>query len=161
MQKTVIQTLPKDTHLHSWSLRVIYNEDSYIHTLANRCSGFLYYMMFCTDLAHIFLYIWKGRGPMSIHFFCNTKKSSVNYLCYAISNAFPCKCMPYFRRYKFFVISCRIWVYMCDVRESRWYESIKECFYELAYNKISVHLVYVDLLFLKSKSFRKGDLCVH
>ena len=49
---------------------------------------------------------------MSIHFFCNTKRSSVNNLCNAISNAFPCKFMPYFRRYKFFVISCRIRVYM-------------------------------------------------
>ena len=66
---------------------------------------------------------------MSIHFFCNTKRSSVNYLCYAISNA--------------------------------GYESIEECFYELAYNKISVHSVDVDLLFLKSVSFGKGDLCVH
>ena len=47
------------------------------------------------------------------------------------------------------------------MRESCWYESIEECFYELAYNKISVHSVYVDLLFFKSVSFGKGDLCVH
>ena len=52
-------------------------------------------------------------------------------------------------------------VYGSAVRESCLYESIVECFYELAYNKISVHLVYVDLLFLKSVSFGKGDLCVH
>ena len=52
---------------------------------------------------------------ISIHLFCNTKRSSVNYLCYAISNAFPCKFMPYFRRYKFFVISCRISVYIMGV----------------------------------------------
>ena len=52
-------------------------------------------------------------------------------------------------------------VYGSSVRESCWYESIEECFYELAYNKISVHLVYVDLLFLKSVSFGKGDLCMH
>ena len=38
---------------------------------------------------------------------------------------------------------------------------LRNVFYELAYNKISVHLVYVDLLFLKSVSFGKGDLCVH
>ena len=52
-------------------------------------------------------------------------------------------------------------VYGSAVRESCWYESIEECFYELAYNKISVHLVYVDLLFLQSVSFGEGDLCVH
>ena len=52
-------------------------------------------------------------------------------------------------------------VYGSAVRESCWYESSEECFYELAYSKISVHLVYVDLLFLKSVSFGKGDLCVH
>ena len=40
---------------------------------------------------------------MSIHFFYNTK-SSVNYLCYAISNAFSCKFMPYFRRYNSFLL---------------------------------------------------------
>ena len=39
MQKTVIQTLPNDAHLHSCSLRVIYNEASYIHTLANQLNG--------------------------------------------------------------------------------------------------------------------------
>ena len=32
---------------------------------------------------------------------------------------------------------------------------------KLACNRISVHLVYVDLLFLKSLSFGKWDLCVH
>ena len=52
-------------------------------------------------------------------------------------------------------------VYGSAVQESCWYESIEECFYELACNKISVHLVYVDLLFFKSVSFGKGDLCVH
>ena len=36
MQKTVLQTLPNDAHLHLCSLRVIYSEASYIHTLANR-----------------------------------------------------------------------------------------------------------------------------
>ena len=36
MQKTVIQTLPNDAHLHSCSLRVIYSEAFYIHTLANQ-----------------------------------------------------------------------------------------------------------------------------
>ena len=41
---------------------------------------------------------------MSLHFSCNKKRSSVNYLCYGIFNAFPCKFMSYFRRYKFFVI---------------------------------------------------------
>ena len=50
-------------------------------------------------------------------------------------------------------------VYGSAVRESCWYESIEECFYELAYNKISVHLVYVDLLLLKSVSLEKG-ICV-
>ena len=44
------------------------------------------------------------------------------------------------------------------MRESCWYEGLEECFDELAYNKISVHLVYVDLLFLKSVSFGKGIL---
>ena len=47
------------------------------------------------------------------------------------------------------------------MRESCWYTSIEECFYKLAYNKISVHVVYVDLLFLKSLNFGKGGLCVH
>ena len=52
-------------------------------------------------------------------------------------------------------------VYWSAVRESCWYESIEESFYELAYNKMSVHLVYVDLLFLKSVCFGKGNLCVY
>ena len=50
-------------------------------------------------------------------------------------------------------------VYGSVVRESCWYESIEKCFYELAYNKMSVHLVYVDFLFYKSVSFGKG-VCV-
>ena len=37
---------------------------------------------------------------------------------------------------------------------------LRNVFYELAHNKISVHLLYVDLLLLKSVSFGKGDLCV-
>ena len=52
-------------------------------------------------------------------------------------------------------------VYGSAVRETCCYDSIEECFYELAYNKMSVHLVYVDLFFLKSVSFGKGDLYVH
>ena len=52
-------------------------------------------------------------------------------------------------------------VYGSAVRESCWYENIEECFYELAYDKISAHSVHVDVLFLKSVSFGKGDLCVH
>ena len=52
-----------------------------------------------------------------------------NYLCNAISNAFPCKFMPYFRRYKFFVISIGYMymymsVYWSAVRKSCWYKSI-------------------------------------
>ena len=64
--------------------------------------------MFCTDLVHIFDIFGKVVETMSIHFVCNTKRSSVNYLCYAISNAFSCKFMPYFRCYTLFVISYRI-----------------------------------------------------
>ena len=39
-------------------------------------------------------------------------------------------------------------------------EVLRNVFDELTYDKISVHLVYVDLLFLKSVSFGKGNLCV-
>ena len=39
MQKTVIQTLPNDAHLHTCSLLVIYSEASYIHTPANQLKG--------------------------------------------------------------------------------------------------------------------------
>ena len=45
----------------------------------NRCISFLYYMMFCTDLAHIFYIFGKAVETMSIHFFCNTKRTGVNY----------------------------------------------------------------------------------
>ena len=38
---------------------------------------------------------------------------------------------------------------------------LRNVFYALAFSKISVHLVYVDLLFSKSVSFGQGDLCVH
>ena len=57
----------------------------------------------------------------------------------------------HFCMYKCFVISCRIGpmcVYMGVLCEN--HESIEVCFYELAYNKISVHLVCVVLLFLQS-----------
>ena len=62
--------------------------------------------MFCTDLAHIFYIFEKAVKTMSIHFSCNTNRCSVNYLCCALSNAFPYKFMPYFGRY--FVILCRL-----------------------------------------------------
>ena len=52
-------------------------------------------------------------------------------------------------------------VYGSAVRESCWYKIIEECFYELAYNKMSVHVLYVDLLFLKSVGFGKWGLCAH
>ena len=43
--------------------------------------------MYCFS-AYFLNIFGKTLETMSIHFFCNTKKSSVNYLCYAISNAF-------------------------------------------------------------------------
>ena len=51
-------------------------------------------------------------------------------------------------------------IYGSAVRESCWCESMEECFYELAHNKISVHVVFVDLLFFKSVRFGKGGMCV-
>ena len=64
----------------------------------------------------------------------------------AIFNAFPCKFVPYFRRYVFFLLFCV--GYGRAVPESCWYESIEGCFYELASKNNSADVVYVGLPFL-------------
>ena len=63
MEKTVILTLPNDTYLNLWSLRVIYREASYIHTLTIQLNcGCVITLLISTGVAvfhiSIFLYTW-------------------------------------------------------------------------------------------------------
>ena len=66
---------------------------------------------------------------MSVHFVSNTIRTIVNYLNYVVSYTFPCKCVPYFRCYKFFC--CFLFdrnVRGSVVYESYWCKSSQEYF---------------------------------